>query len=117
MVAVGACLLVMITSTAVRAAEPRPRRRRQRARKRAQLSYRVFRPDCGSIGAPRAGDTAKPQVSTIKKCADPAAEMREKMEDLRKKNCQFTPLRRNEDHYLSSWLCPTASGQLRFRMS
>jgi len=61
------------------------------------------------------GDTGKPQVTTIKKCADPAAEMREKMADLRNKKCQFTPLRRNQDHYLSSWLCPTPSGPVRFR--
>ena len=58
---------------------------------------------------------SKLQVTTIKKCADPAAEMREKMEALRQKHCQFAPLRRNQDRYVSSWLCPTPTGPMRFR--
>jgi hypothetical protein len=61
------------------------------------------------------GDTAGPQVTTIRKCADPGADMRQKMADLRKKNCQFAPLRRNQDRYISSWNCPTPGGPMRFR--
>jgi hypothetical protein len=60
-------------------------------------------------------DTAKPQVATIKKCADPGADMREKMENLKQKGCQFAPLKRSGDHYVSSWTCQTASGAMRFR--
>ena len=61
------------------------------------------------------GQSAKPQVSTVRKCADPTAGIREKMAALEKKNCQFTPLRKREDHYLSSWTCPTPKGPVRFR--
>jgi len=31
--------------------------------------------------------SAKPQVSTVRKCADPGADIREKMAALRKENC------------------------------
>jgi hypothetical protein len=41
--------------------------------------------------------------------------MREKMENLKKKNCQFAPLRRDNDHYISKWVCQTPTGPLRFR--
>jgi hypothetical protein len=61
------------------------------------------------------GQTARPQVSTVRKCADPTAEIREKKTALEKKNCQFIPLRKREDHYLSSWTCPTPNGPVRFR--
>jgi hypothetical protein len=61
------------------------------------------------------GDTGRQQVSTIKRCADPGADMREKMESLKSKGCQFTPLKHNDDHYVSSWVCKTPSGTMRFR--
>jgi hypothetical protein len=51
----------------------------------------------------------------VRKCADPSADIREKIADLKKKNCQFTPLRLNQDHYLSSWVCQTPKGAMRFR--
>ncbi|TLY60946.1 MAG: hypothetical protein E6K45_14870 [Gammaproteobacteria bacterium] len=41
--------------------------------------------------------------------------MREKMETLKKKGCQFAPLKRNNDHYISSWVCQTPTGAMRFR--
>jgi len=56
-----------------------------------------------------------PQVSTTRKCTNPGAEMREKMTELKKKNCQFAPLRRNNEHYISSWICQTPAGAMRFR--
>ena len=56
-----------------------------------------------------------PQVSTTRKCTNPGAEMREKIADLKKKNCQFAPLRRNNEHYISSWICQTPTGAMRFR--
>jgi hypothetical protein len=46
---------------------------------------------------------------------DPAAEMREKMEALRQKHCQFGPLRRAKEQYISSWVCQTPTGAMRFR--
>jgi len=60
-------------------------------------------------------DTGKPQVATTRKCADPTVEMREKMETLKKKGCQFAPLKRNSDRYISSWVCQTPTGAMRFR--
>jgi len=57
----------------------------------------------------------KPQVSTTRKCADPGTDMREKMAQLRKKNCQFAPLKRSKEHYISSWICQTPTGAMRFR--
>ena len=57
----------------------------------------------------------KPQVSTTRKCTNPGAEMREKIAELKKKNCQFAPLRRNNEHYISSWICQTPTGAMRFR--
>src|SRR5205807_1245029 len=62
-----------------------------------------------------APDTGKPQVATTRKCADPTVEMREKMETLKKKGCQFAPLKRNSDRYISSWVCQTPNGAMRFR--
>jgi hypothetical protein len=116
MIAVGACLLVLITSTAVRAADPPAAPAPAAGSETSAVELPRFKAGLWEYRRTlMRGDTAKPQVTTIKKCADPAAEMREKMDDLRKKNCQFTPLRRNQDHYLSSWLCPTPSGPMRFR--
>jgi len=53
-------------------------------------------------------------VSTVRKCSDPTAEIRNKMAVLKSRNCQFTPLRRKQDHYLSEWTCPTPHGPTRF---
>jgi hypothetical protein len=61
------------------------------------------------------GRSAQPQVSTTRKCSNPSADMHEKMEQLRKKNCQFAPLRQVNDHYISSWICQTPAGAMRFR--
>ena len=61
------------------------------------------------------GGSARAQVSTIRKCSDPGADMREKMAALKKKNCQFAPLRHTKDHYISSWVCQTPTGAMRFR--
>jgi Protein of unknown function (DUF3617) len=61
------------------------------------------------------GNAGKPQVSTAKKCLDPGEEMRTKMDNLKKKGCQFAPLRRQGNRYISSWVCQTQTGALRFR--
>jgi hypothetical protein len=118
MIAVGACLLVLITSTAVRAADPPAAPTRAPAAGSEASAVELPRFQAGLWEYRRTlvrGDTAKPQVTTIRKCADPAAEMREKMADLRKKNCQFAPLKRKQDRYVSSWTCPTSGGLMRFR--
>jgi hypothetical protein len=110
----GTCI-VLLSSAAVRAADPPPAVPAA-APQATAVELPSFQPGLWEYRRTLVrGDTAKAQVTTIKKCADPAAEMREKIEDLRKKNCQFTPLRRNQDHYLSSWTCPTPGGPMRFR--
>ena len=60
-------------------------------------------------------DMAKPHVSTIRKCADPGADMREKMAALKKKDCQFAPIKHRNDRYVSTWVCQTPTGAMRFR--
>jgi hypothetical protein len=57
----------------------------------------------------------KPQVSTVRSCSDPTADIRAKVLALEQKRCQFVPLRKREDHYVSSWTCPTPNGVTRFR--
>lgn len=61
------------------------------------------------------GPSAKPQVSTVRKCVDPTADIRSKMSMLKTRNCQFTPLSKKQDHYISNWTCPTPNGPISFR--
>jgi len=115
MIALGACLLILI-STALRAADPPAAPAPAGGPETSAVELPRFQPGLWEYQRTLVrGDTARPQVTTIKKCADPAAEMREKMEALRQKHCQFAPLRRNQDRYVSSWLCPTPTGPMRFR--
>lgn len=62
----------------------------------------------------RAGATRQ-QVTSVKKCGDPGADMRAKMESLKKQGCQFAPLKHSNDRYVSSWTCQTPTGAMRFR--
>ena len=59
-------------------------------------------------------DSPTPQVSMLKKCADPSTEIREKMAQLGHNGCQFAPLARRHGRYISSWTCPTPLGPTRF---
>jgi len=59
--------------------------------------------------------SGKPQVTIVRKCTNPSAEIEQKMAELRKKSCRFTAVRREHDHYVSSWVCPTPSGAMQFR--
>ena len=56
-----------------------------------------------------------PQVSMLRKCADPTTEIRTKMADLGKRSCRFAPLKHRLHRYFSSWICPTPLGPTRFR--
>jgi len=56
-----------------------------------------------------------PQVSMLRKCADPSTEIREKMAQLKRRSCQFAPLARRRGRYFSSGICPTPEGPTRFR--
>lgn len=58
-----------------------------------------------------AADT-KPQKTTFQVCADPNAEIRERLETLRKKGCVFSPVLTRGKQYQSSWRCPVSSGVL-----
>jgi len=52
------------------------------------LSYPVFQPGLWEYRRTLVSEkSAKPQVSTVRKCADPGADIREKMAALRKENC------------------------------
>ena len=113
--AVVACLLILI-STALRAADPPAAPAPAGGPETNAVELPRFQPGLWEYRRTLVrGDTARPQVTTIKKCADPAAEMREKMEVLRQKHCEFAPLKRNQDRYVSSWLCPTPTGPMKFR--
>jgi len=59
--------------------------------------------------------SANPQASSIRKCANPDIDMREKKEALQKKGCQFDPVKRHDNRYTSSWTCATPSGPMKFR--
>ena len=59
--------------------------------------------------------SVNPQVSSMKKCADPGAEIREKKAALKKKGCEFGPLKRHDNRYTSSWACTTTTGAVKFR--
>jgi hypothetical protein len=56
----------------------------------------------------------KPQLSTVTKCSDPTSDIRQKMESLKGKSCQFTSTRHIQDHYVSNWICQTGNGPVRF---
>jgi hypothetical protein len=60
------------------------------------------------------GGRIKPQTVTIRKCGDPSNEIRQKLADLRVKGCQFTPMVRNGDRYVSSWVCPNQGSTVAF---
>ena len=104
-----------IMSTASRAADPPDTPAPAAGSETSAVELRRFQPGLWEYRRTLvSGNSAKPQVSTVRKCADPSADIRKKIADLRKRNCQFTPLRRKQDHYLSSWICQTPKGAMRF---
>jgi hypothetical protein len=60
-------------------------------------------------------DSPSPQISMLRKCADPSTEIRKKMAELGQRSCRFAPLARRHQRYISSWTCPTPLGPARFR--
>ena len=60
-------------------------------------------------------DSPSPQISMLRKCADPSTEIRKKIAELGKRSCQFAPLAHRHHRYISSWTCPTPLGPARFR--
>jgi hypothetical protein len=109
----GLIFFLLLAGVAARAAEPPSADAGSAAANAALPTFKPglweYRRTVTTMGS------AKPQVSIVKKCADPTADIQAKMADLKKKGCQFTPPRRNKDRYVSSWNCPTPSGAMRFR--
>jgi hypothetical protein len=60
-------------------------------------------------------DLPGPQISVLRKCADPSTEIGLKMSQLGHNGCRFAPLTHRRGRYFSSWTCPTPLGLTRFR--
>jgi hypothetical protein len=60
-------------------------------------------------------DSARPRLDTLRKCADPSAEIRSKKAQLESRGCQFAPFVRRDGRYVSSWTCPTPEGPVTYR--
>jgi hypothetical protein len=58
---------------------------------------------------------ARPQTSSVRKCSDPTSEIRQKLDELQHKGCQFSRLPSRGGHYQSTWVCPSSSGPLVVR--
>ena len=107
------CCWLIALGTAVKAAEPDPA---SSVAQETAPELPHFKPGLWEYRRTVVnGQSAKPQVSTVRKCSDPTADIRSKMSMLKTRNCQFTPLSKKQDHYLSSWTCPTPNGPMRFR--
>jgi len=112
---VGACLLLLI-STALRAADPPAAPAPAAGSETSTVELPRFQAGLWEYRRKVLSEQSlKPQVSIVRKCADPTADIREKLEQLKKKGCQFAPLKRNQDRYLSSWVCQAPTGAMRFR--
>jgi hypothetical protein len=107
------CCWLIALGTAATAAEPEPP---SSAAQATATELPTFKPGLWEYRRTVvSGQSAKPQVSTVRKCIDPTADIRNKMSMLKTRNCEFTPLSKKQDHYLSSWTCPTPNGPMRFR--
>jgi hypothetical protein len=112
--AAAATAVALLAGAAASAADPQPAARASTPADGVELP--ALQPGLWEYRRTLAhGQAAKPQTATLRKCTDPRAEIRDKMTELRKKNCQFTPLTKRGDRYLSSWTCPTPYGPSRFR--
>jgi hypothetical protein len=58
-----------------------------------------------------------PQKSSVTKCSDPTGEIRQKLDELKHKGCQFSRPPSRGNHYQSIWKCPSRSGLLVVRDS
>lgn len=56
------------------------------------------------------GLRGKPQTAIVKKCGDPSSDIQQKLADLKRKGCRFTPLAQTGNRYQSSWICPATDG-------
>ncbi|HKB49640.1 MAG TPA: DUF3617 family protein, partial [Ktedonobacterales bacterium] len=51
-----------------------------------------------------------PAQAKVSKCSDPTLEMRNKLAELEKKGCRFSPTVHLGNTYRASWTCPTHGG-------
>ena len=51
------------------------------------------------------GARGAPQTTTVQKCSDPSADIRQKLAVTKQKGCRFSPMTREGSHYRSSWTC------------
>ena len=103
---------LLLSSAAVRAGEPQPA---ATPTPEAAAALPSFQPGLWEYRRTMFNQGSdKPQVSTVTKCTDPTSDIRQKMESLKAKNCQFTSPRHIQDHYVSNWICQTPNGPARF---
>ena len=59
------------------------------------------------------GARSKPEGTTVRKCSDPNREIREKLAQMKQKGCQFAPMTRQDNHYRTSFTCPTQGAPVK----
>ena len=113
---VGCCLLPPLGHRAHASTEP-PRSANHAPATTAPAAAEIpfFQPGLWEYRRTMVKDgTPSPQISTLRKCADPSTEIRSKMAELGKRSCRFAPLKYRLHRYFSSWICPTPLGPTRF---
>jgi hypothetical protein len=53
-----------------------------------------------------------PKTNTFRKCSDPNAEFEQKLAELRKRGCVFTPFKQHGNRYEASWRCDLGDGRM-----
>jgi hypothetical protein len=114
---VGCCLLPLLGQPGYANTEP-PRSTHHKPATTASAPVQVpfFQPGLWEYRRTVMKDgSPSPQVSMLRKCADPSTEIRDKMAELGKRSCRSAPLTHRLHRYISSWICPTPLGPTRFR--
>ena len=113
---VGCCLLPSLGHRAHANTEPPRSSHHKPSTMAAAADLPLFEPGLWEYRRTVMKDSmSSPQVSMLRKCADPTTEIRTKMADLGKRSCQFARPTHRPQRYFSSWICPTALGPTRFR--
>ena len=115
---VGCCLLPPFAHPARATPGPTPSPHHQKPAKTAAGAVELpfFQPGLWEYRRTVMNDDSPgPQVSMLRKCADPSTEIRQKKAQLESRSCKFAPLARRHGRYISSWTCPTPLGPTKFR--
>ena len=119
MLAIAGCCLLQPGQQLARATplpSPEPHSHKPVASDTAAVALPVFQPGLWQYRRTvMNNDSPRPQVSMLRKCADPTTEIREKMAQLESRSCRFAPFSLRYGRYYSSWTCPTPEGPTRFR--